>query len=62
MMKSQEEMKIQVQRDEMLRVGNKFIRAECNEKGEITKTNLTKKEIVGKKRLKRRIKKTEIVV
>jgi hypothetical protein len=48
-MKSQEEMKIQVQRDEMLRVGNKFIRAECNEKGEITKTNLQKKKLLVKR-------------
>jgi hypothetical protein len=56
------EMKIQVQRDEMLRAGNKFIRAECNEKGEIVQTNLTKEEIIGKKRLRKRIKKSKIVV
>ena len=57
-----EEVKIQLQKNEVLETCREYVKRECFETGKVKNTNLTSQQIIGKKKLKRRVKQNEIVI
>ena len=57
-----EEVKIQVQKDEVMRTCKGYTKKECNENGGVKKNNLTAQQIVGKLKLQKRVRNEEIVI